>query len=62
MNFNELAFIPVPATANGSDNIPPPASSPTIKTEADNSESPFCFLLFSLYFSWGPFSILNKID
>ena len=59
MNFNELAFIPVPATANGSDNIPPPASSPTIKTEADKSESPFSFLL---NFAWEPFSILNKID
>ena len=49
--MNELVFIPVPATANGSDNIPPPASSPTIKTEADKSESPFCFLLFSLNFA-----------
>ena len=35
--------LPVPANAYGSDNIPPPASSPTIKTEAASNESPFLF-------------------
>ena len=53
--------LPVPANAYGSDNIPPPASSPTIKTEAANNESPFfSSLLFSSFFSWGSCSNFYK--
>ena len=51
-------YLPVSANAYGSDNIPPPASSPTIKTEAATNESPFLFS--SSFFTWGSFSNFYK--